>query len=120
MKTYPLENIITVSKAVIIFKDENNKEHSIIPKQCCRFWRKTYLKNDMFAWFKRNSYRYIGNRTWNIGEESVITFFTHDEIRFVLKTPKNISSAAYLDARNQWRTVLAQIQDAGWWLFDCN
>ena len=104
MNTYPMDHIISISKTKIVFVDEFEEQNH----------------HNVFSLIGKRKNRYIGNRLWNIGKESVITFFTDEKIQFVIDTPLDINSVEYMDTRKKWSNIIRQIQDSGWWLFDCN
>lgn len=119
MNTYPMDHIISISKTKIVFVDEFGEQKYIDPRKCSKIWYNQYHHN-VFSLIGKRRNRYIGNRLWNIGKESVITFFTDEKIQFVIDTPLDINSIEYMDTRKKWSNIIRQIQDSGWWLFDCN
>lgn len=120
MKNYSIDNIIYIDKTTLTFLDELGEIQHISLKLCSQKWYSHYHRHSLLSIIKKITNRYVGDRVWNIGGKSCLSFYAYEIIEFIIQTPLDTRSKEYEDARTKWSNVIMQIQASGWWLFDCN
>lgn len=114
-----LEYVLPNQMGIRVMDGERSMEYAIFSmRECAMEWYHRHYGRSGTLFQKRRN-RYIGDSFWNPGKKSFICISDGNiEVKFVIDTPADGTTPAYLQARQQWEDFGKKVQQAGWLLWD--